>query len=160
IWQQVMWRQYAARVREVSLGLVALGLERGDRVAVICGNRPAWLYVELAAQAAGAIPLGIFVDNLPGQIRQILDHNEARLVLREDQEQVDKVLSVRDDLPKLERIVVDDLRGLESYRDPMLIGLDAVAEAGRELDAREPRLYEELLARGAPGDVALLAYTS
>src|SRR5262249_3585031 len=62
IWQQVTWAEYAAHVRAVCLGLVALGLERGDRVAVICGNRPAWLYTELAVQAAGAVPLGIFVD--------------------------------------------------------------------------------------------------
>jgi long-chain acyl-CoA synthetase len=160
IWQQVTWRQYAARVREVCLGLVGLGLERGDRVAVISGNRPAWLYGELAVQAAGAIPLGIFVDSLAEQVRHILDHSEARFVLVEDQEQADKVLSVRDALPKLERIVVDDLRGLESYRDPMLIGLEAVAGAGRARDAREGQLFAELLERGRPTDVALLAYTS
>ncbi|HYB44286.1 MAG TPA: AMP-binding protein, partial [Candidatus Methylomirabilis sp.] len=138
IWQQVTWRQYAARVREVSLGLAALGLERGDRVAVISGNRPAWLYFELAAQAVGAIPLGIYVDSLPAQIRQILDHSEARIVLVEDQEQADKVLSVRDTLPNLGRIAVDDLRGLETYRDPMLIELDAVAEAGRSSTPANP----------------------
>src|SRR5262249_7378196 len=127
---------------------------------VISGNRPAWLYVELAAQAAGAIPLGIFVDSLPEQVRRILDHSEARVVLVEDQEQADKVLSIRDDLPKLERIVVDDLRGMKSYRDQMLTGLGTVAAAGRGLDARAPARYGELLARGRPGEVALLSYPS
>ncbi len=131
------WAQYAAQVRAVSLGLVGLGLERGDKVAVISGNRPAWLYVELAAQSAGAIPLGIFVDSLPEQVQSILDHSEARFVLVEDQEQADKVLSIRDALPRLRRIIVDDMRGLEGYQDPMLVGLEAVAEGGRELDARE-----------------------
>src|SRR6266545_6745278 len=81
IWQEVSWEQYAAQVRAVCLGLVQLGLERGDRVAVISGNRPAWLYVELAAQSAGAIPLGIFVDSLPEQVKFILDHSEARFVV-------------------------------------------------------------------------------
>ena len=118
IWQEVTWEQYAAQVRAVCLGLVRLGLERGDTVAVISGNRPAWLYVELAAQSAGAIPLGIFVDSLPDQVQRILDHSEARFVLVEDQEQADKVLSVRDALPRLERIIVDDMRGLEDYRRP------------------------------------------
>ncbi len=160
IWQQVTWAQYAARVREIALGLVALGLERGDRVAVISGNRPAWLYVELAVQAAGAVPLGIYVDSLPEQVRHILDHSEARFVLAEDQEQADKVLGVRDSLPGLERIVVDDLRGLEGYPDAQIIGLDAVTERGRELDARDKQRYEEMLERASPGDVALLAYTS
>ena len=160
IWQEVTWEQYAAHVRAVCLGLVRLGLERGDTVAVISGNRPAWLYVELAAQSAGAIPLGIFVDSLPEQVKSILEHSQARFVLVEDQEQADKVLSVRGAVPQLERIVVDDMRGLEGYQDPALVSLETVAELGRELDAREGRLYEELLQRGGPSDMALLAYTS
>ena len=160
IWQEVTWQQYAAHVRAVSLGLVGFGLERGDRVAVISGNRPAWLYVELAVQSIGAIPLGIYVDSLPDQARVILDHSEARFVLVEDQEQADKVLGVRRDLPRLERIVVDDMRGLESYQDPMLVSLEEVEARGREIDAREGDRYEGLLARGATTDVALLAYTS
>ncbi len=160
IWQEVTWEQYAARVRAVCLGLVRLGLERGDKVAVISGNRPAWLYVELAAQSTGAIPLGIFVDSLHDQVRSILDHSEARFVLVEDQEQADKVLSLRGALPRLQQIIVDDMRGLEAYQDPLLIGLEAVAELGRELDAREGQLYGELLEQGRATDVALLAYTS
>src|SRR6266849_6245555 len=144
----------------VCLGLVRLGLERGDTVAVISGNRPAWLCGELAAQSAGAIPLGIFVDSLPEQVQSILDHSEARFVLVEDQEQADKVLSIRDALPRLRRIIVDDMRGLEGYQDLMLVGLEAVAEGGRELDAREGGRYAALLERGSATDVALLAYTS
>ena len=147
------WEQYAAQVRAVCLGLVRLGLERGDRVAVISGNRPAWLYVELAAQSAGAIPLGIFVDSLPDQVQRILEHSEARFVLAEDQEQADKVLSVRDALPRLEWIMVDDMRGLEDYGDPMVVGLAVVAEDGRALDTRERHRYEELLERGSSTDV-------
>jgi long-chain acyl-CoA synthetase len=160
IWQEVTWAEYAARVRAVCLGLVQLGLERGDKVAVISGNRPAWLYVELAAQSVGAIPLGIFVDSQPDQVKSILDHSEARFILVEDQEQADKALSVRDALPRLERIIVDDMRGLEAYQDPTLVSLEAVAELGRELDAREARLYEKRLEQGQDTDVALLAYTS
>src|SRR5262249_11508319 len=109
---------------------------------------------------AGAIPLGIFVDSLPEHVRAVLEHSEARMVLVEDQEQADKVLSVRDALPRLERIVVDDMRGLEGYRDPHIVALEAVAESGRALDASDGRRYEELLAGGRAGDVALLAYTS
>jgi long-chain acyl-CoA synthetase len=160
IWQEVTWERYAAHVRAVCLGLVRLGLGRGDKVAVLSGNRPAWLYAELAAQSAGAIPLGIFVDSLPAQVRFILDHSEARFVMVEDQEQADKVLSVRGDLPRLERIVVEDTRGLEAYRDPMLTSLEEVETLGRDLEAREPHRYGELLAQGSAGDVALLSYTS
>src|SRR5262245_27180192 len=147
IWQQVTWAEYAAHVRAVCLGLVALGLERGDRVAVICGNRPAWLYTELAVQAAGAVPLGIFVDSLPDHVQRILEHSEARFVLAEDQEQADKVLGVRGALPKLERVIVDDMRGLETQRDPMLVSLESIEETGRAQDAREPGRYPALLER-------------
>src|SRR5206468_2838561 len=126
----------------------------------ICGNRPAWLYVELAAQSAGAIPLGIFVDSLPDQVTAIVDHSEARFVLVEDQEQADKVLGVRSALPRLQWIIVDDMRGLQTLQDPMLVSLDAVADLGRDLDAREGQLYEEQLGQGRDTDVALLAYTS
>ncbi len=160
IWQEVTWEQYAAQVRALCLGLVRLGLERGDKVAVMSGNRPAWLYVELAAQSAGAIPLGIFVDGLPEQVRFILDHSEARFVLVEDQEQADKVLGLGDAVPRLERIIVDDMRGLEEYKDPRLMSLEAVAELGREPDARGGRGYEDLVERGDSSDAALLAYTS
>jgi long-chain acyl-CoA synthetase len=160
IWQEASWAQYASHVRAVCLGLVNLGLKRGDTVAVISGNRPAWLYTELAVQSVGAIPLGIFADSLPAQVRFVLDHSEARFVVVENQEQTDKVLSVRDALPTLERIVVDDTRGLETYRDPMLLSLDDVEAVGGRLDASEPHRYQELIAAGDPGDVALLAYTS
>jgi len=160
IWQEVTWREYAAHVRAVALGLEHLGLRRGDAVAVISGNRPAWLYVELAAQSIGAIPLGIFVDALPEQVRRVLEHGEVRVVLAEDQEQADKVLGVREALPCLERIVVDDMRGLETYRDPMLVSLERVETEGREVDEREQGRYESLLAQRRPDDVALLSYTS
>jgi len=160
IWQEVTWQHYYGHVRALCLGLIELSLQRGDTVAVISGNRPEWLYTELAAQSAGAVPLGVFVDSLPSQVRFILDHAEARFVMVEDQEQTDKVLAVRGDLPRLERILVKDTRGLEDYGDPMLLSLQEVAELGRELDRREPHRYDELLAKGDPTDIALLAYTS
>jgi long-chain acyl-CoA synthetase len=160
IWQEVTWEEYAAHARAICLGLVELGLERGDRLAVISGNRPAWLYVELAAQAAGAVPLGIFVDSPPEQVRASLEHSEARIVLVEDQEQADKVLGLRPAPPGLEHIVVDDMRGLETETDPRLRSLAAVEQRGRELDVKEPGRHPALLERVGPDDVALLAYTS
>jgi long-chain acyl-CoA synthetase len=160
IWQEVTWQQYYEHVCALCLGLVDLGLRRGDAVAVISGNRPEWLYTEVAAQSAGAVPVGIFVDSLPSQVKFVLEHAEARVVVVEDQEQADKVLIVRHQLPRLEHIIVDDTRGLEDYRDPMLISVRQLEGLGRDLQARQPRLYEELIAKGEPSDVALLAYTS
>jgi long-chain acyl-CoA synthetase len=160
IWQEVTWTGYAAQVRATCLGLVALGLERGDKVAVICGNRPAWLYAELGVQAVGAVPLGIFVDALPENTQRILEHSEARFVIVEDQEQADKVLGLRAALPRLARIVVDDMRGLEADHDSMIVSFEEVQRLGHDLDAREPARYPGLLERARADEVALLAYTS
>src|SRR6185436_13119687 len=133
------------------------GLRRDETLAIISGNRPAWLYTELATQALGAIPVGVYVDSLPEQMRYIVEHCEARIVMVEDQEQADKILGIRAHLPKLDRIVVDDMRGLEDYREPVLISLEEVERLGREADAREPGHYDALLERGTVDDVALLA---
>jgi long-chain acyl-CoA synthetase len=158
IWQETSWASYGAHVRSVCLGLIELGVARGDTVALISGNRPSWLYVELATQSAGAIPVGIPVDDGHDEIRCALEHCEARVVFAEDQEQADKVLNERHALPRLRHVVVDDTRGLEGYGDPMLVDLAAVAQRGRELAGRDPQAYERLLASGKPSDVALLAY--
>ena len=79
IWQEVTWEEYAAHARAVCLGLEALGLRRGDTIAILCGNRPAWLYTELGAQALGAVPVGVYVDGLPDQVRYVVEHSEARI---------------------------------------------------------------------------------
>jgi long-chain acyl-CoA synthetase len=100
IWQEVSWAAYAAHVRAVGLGLEALGLRRGETLAIVCGNRPAWLYAELGAQALGAIPVGVYVDSLPEQACYVVAHCEAKIVVVEDQEQADKILAVRAQLPR------------------------------------------------------------
>jgi long-chain acyl-CoA synthetase len=160
IWQEVTWQQYYDRVCALCLGLRQVGLQPGDRLAIICGNRPEWLYLELAAQSAGAIPVGLFVDSTPQQLKFILTHAEPRIVFVEDQEQVDKLLEIRHALPRLERVIVHDARGLEAYHEAQLICLGDVETLGHEVRAREPHLYEDLIAKGEPSDVALLAYTS
>jgi long-chain acyl-CoA synthetase len=160
VWQEVTWQDYAAHVRRVCLGLEELGLRRGDTLAIVCGNRPAWLYTELGAQSLGATPVGVFVDSSPEQLRYVVEHSEARIVMVEDQEQADKVLGVRAQLPRLQRIVVDDTRGLEDYREPLLLSLEEVERLGQAADTRDAARYDTLLAGGTPDDVALLAYTS
>src|SRR5207247_9244360 len=102
----------------------------------------------------------VYVDGLPDQVRYVLEHSEARIVMVEDQEQADKVLGVRAHLPRLERIVVDDTRGLEDYREPMLTSLEETERLGREADARDPGPHDALPARGTPDDLGPHAYTS
>ncbi len=160
IWQQVTWRQYLDHVKAFSLGLVSLGLQREDKVVVISGNRPEWLYAELGIQAAGGIVVGIYPDSLPDQAAYTIDHSDAIVAVCEDQEQTDKLLEVRDGLPNLRHIIVDDMLGLHDYHDPMIVSFTDVQERGRQLDAQQPTLFEANVARGQGSDVAMFCFTS
>ena len=160
IWQEITWAEYLARVRAFSLGLSELGVERGDRVAIIGDNRPEWMIAELAAQAGGVLPLGLYQDSIAGELARMLDAAEARVIVAEDQEQVDKVLEVRDRLPGLEYIVYYDPRGMYGYQAPGLMAFEEVEALGERRHARSPEEFDEKLAAVRSGDIALLCTTS
>jgi len=160
IWQEITWADYLARVRRFSLGLTELGVEKGDRVAIIGDNRPEWVIAELASQTAGILPLGLYQDAIADELAGILKAAEARVIVAEDQEQVDKVLEVRDRLPGLEYIVYYDRRGMYGYEAPGLMSFEEVEALGDGLHARSPGEFDHRLAAVRPDDVALLCTTS
>jgi long-chain acyl-CoA synthetase len=160
IWRETSWRDYHRRVRDFSLGLVALGLRRGGKVAIIGDNRPEWVIAELAAQSAGAASIGIYQDSNLNEVAFVIDHCDARFVVAEDQEQVDKILGMIEQLPKVTHVVYSDPRGLRRYRHEKLVSFDDVERRGRELAKENPRLYEENVAQGSGGDLAMICYTS
>jgi len=160
IWQSFTWSEYQTRVRDFSLGLVALGLGRGDKVAIIGDNRPEWVWSEIAAQAAGAASVGIYQDSNLTEVAYVIDHCDASVVVAEDQEQVDKILEMLDKLPKVRHVVFTDPRGLRKYEHPALLSFEAVEEKGRVLARERPGLYEENVAKGGAEDVAIICYTS
>ncbi|MBI2902254.1 MAG: AMP-binding protein [Candidatus Methylomirabilis oxyfera] len=159
-WKEISWREYGQRVREVAAGLVALGLRRGECVSIIAENRPEWLYSDLGIMAAGGVTVGIYTTSSPEQCAYILSHSEARFHIVEDEEQLDKVLRVRDRLPLLERIIVIDLKGLRKFQDPMVISFEQLLSGGREYDAARPSWFRQSLEEGKPEDVAIFVYTS
>lgn len=159
-WQEISWREYGQRVREVASGLVALGLRRGECVSIIAENRPEWLYSDLGIMAAGGVTVGVYTTSSPEQCAYILNHSEARFHIVEDEEQLDKVLQVRGRLPLLERIIVIDLKGLRRFHDPIVISFEQLLAVGRELDAARPSRFRQSLEEGKPEDVAILVYTS
>ena len=126
IWQPTSWAALRAQVRSLSLGLVSLGLERGDKVAILGDNRPQWIMAELAAQAAGAASVGIYQDSNLSEVAYVIDHCDAKFVVAEDQEQVDKILGMIDSLPKLKGILYWDDRGLRRYQHPLLLAFSEV----------------------------------
>ncbi len=160
LWHDISWAQYGRKARQTGMGMVALGLEPGQAVAVIGENRPEWLYTDMGTMAAGGITVGIYTTNAAEECGYILGHSEARVYVVEDEEQLDKALAVRGDCPFLQKIVVIDTEGLKTFKDPMVISFDELLELGDKYDKEHPGLFEERLASRRADDVALLIYTS
>lgn len=160
IWHRITWEEYAHKVRLVAYGLLALGLERGERVGLIGENRPEWVICDLGIQAAGGITTAIYTTSSPEQVAYILGHSEARIFLVENEEQLDKALEVRERLPRLDHIIVMDREGLRGFVDSQVMFLDELMELGRHFQSTHPGLLEERLQEIAPEDVAVLIYTS
>jgi len=160
IWRETSWRRYRERVREFSLGLVALGLQRDGKVAIIGDNRPEWVIAELAAQSAGAASVGIYQDSGLAEVLYVIDHCDAKFVIAEDQEQVDKILGMIEQLPKVTQVVYADRRGLRRYSHEKLISFEEVERRGRELHAQRPELFAQNVAQGKGSDLAMICYTS
>jgi len=159
IWKCYSWNDYLINVKRFSLGLIALGLEQGDKVAIIGDNSPEWVFSELAVQSALAIPTGLYQDCLAEEIRDLLDYLDVRFVVAEDQEQVDKLLKIKDDVG-VERIIYWDYKGMYKYDDPILIRFDKVQEMGDELEKRYPDLFEENVQSTNKDDTACILTTS
>lgn len=160
IWQTWNWRNYFAHVRDFAAGLSAEGFRRGDRLAVIGDNRPRLYTAQLAAQALGGIAVPAYQDSIARELAYVLDHAGVSVVVAEDQEQADKILSLRHCLPSLRRLIYDDPRGMMQYRDPLLAAFPSVEATGRELLDTDRELVDRAIDAGEPDDIALIAYTS
>ncbi len=160
IWQSYTWKDYFAEARLIGLGLAALGLARGDKTAIIGDNRPQLYWAVMATQALGGIPVPLYQDSIEKEMQYIIDHAEAKFAVVEDQEQVDKLLHVKRECPRLEYIIYDDPRGLRSYTEPFLMSLEQVQELGRKFARDNPGYFEDQLAKGAADDIAIICYTS
>jgi long-chain acyl-CoA synthetase len=160
LWRSFTWNDYQNRVHDFALGLVELGLARGDVIGIIGDNRPDWVAAEIASHAIGAMSLGLYRDVLDEEAAYLLSYGEARLVFAEDEEQVDKLLNLADRVPQLKHIVYSDPRGMRKYDDPRLIEADKLAAMGRDRAAREPALYDRLVDATQGEDCAILCTTS
>jgi len=160
IWQTWSWRECQEHVRSFALGLAASGFRRGDRLSVLGDNRARLYWAQLAAQALGGMSVPLYQDSIASELEHVLSHAEVSVVVAEDQEQVDKVLSLRARLPKLGLVIYEDPRGLGAYQDGLLKSFADVEAVGRAFAREHPGSYERELEQGQAGDVALIAYTS
>ena len=160
VWQTFSWLGYRNMTRDFALGLASLGFKRGDKLSVVGDNRPQLYAAQLSTQALGGMAVPVYQDSIASELVYVLNHAEVSIVVAEDQEQVDKVLSLKDQLPKLQKIIFDDPRGLWSYDDPLLMSFEAAMELGRTFGRDHPEHYTKELAAGKPADIAMIAYTS
>ena len=160
IWQSWTWAQMAAEIRTLACGLADLGLKRGETVAIVGDNRPRLYWTIAATQSLGAIPVPLYQDSVADEMKFVLDHAGARFAVVENQEQVDKLLQIREACPQLEQIVYDQPRGLRHYTQPFLHDITDVFAAGRTFDAEHPAFYDDAVASGSGDDTAIMLYTS
>jgi long-chain acyl-CoA synthetase len=161
VWQEVTWAAYWENVLDVAHAFLALGVEPGDRVAIHSENRREWLYTDLAAIAVRAVTVGLYPTNPAPEVGYLLADSGAKILVAEDQEQVDKALLVIGDLPDLQRVVYLEPRGIRRrYDDPRLLGWEELIELGREHRRDHEGAVDARMAAATPDDLATLIYTS
>jgi len=160
IWQPFTWKDYYLSVKYLALGLLSLGFEPGDKMVIIGDNAPQWYDAELAAQANHGASVGLYSDLTPLEIKYIVENSEARFAVVEDQEQVDKFLQIKHELPLLRKIIYWNYKGLAHYDDPILTGYREVLGQGRKYEEEHPGLFEWNVDAGKADDVCALVYTS
>ena len=160
IWQAWTWPAYRDHVRDLALGLVALGFKRGDTLSVIGDNRPRLYAAQVAAQCLGGVSVPAYQDSIAKELAFVWNHADVSIIVAEDQEQVDKVLALGDQLPALRWVIYDDPRGMLAYRDERLKSFADVEGLGRERAATEPALFEQEIEKGRAEDLAFVCYTS
>lgn len=160
IWKRVTWNDYYEHVRNFAMGLKALGFEPGDKVAILGDNCCEWLYADMAAQSLSGIAVGIYPTDVAEQVKYILKNSDSKFVVVKDQEQVDKVLQVKKELPLLKKVIVIDMKGLRRYKDPLVISFKETEKMGRALHDQMPHFFEESIRSTRAEDVAIIVYTS
>lgn len=160
-WEAFSWADYERRAACVGLGLRELGVGTADRVAVLSDNRPEWLFADLGTQGIGGVTVGVYPTSTEAEVGHVLADSVAKVVMVEDEEQLDKTLLVRDHLPQLSKIIVMDTRGIRSLEDPATMSLDELESIGESRLRSAPREWRESVASLHGGhDVAIIVYTS
>jgi long-chain acyl-CoA synthetase len=162
IWQSWTWAEVNANVRAYAVGLQALGLKHGDKLAIVGSNRPRLYWSILAAQSLGAIPVPVYADAVADEMAYVLDHAEATVAAVQNQEQVDKLLSIADQLPRLKHILYDEPRGLRDYDHTTLHPIsDVIADGQKRLaDPAVAKAIDAMIADGSGDDISIFLYTS
>ena len=160
IWNEYTWQDVYEHVKKIANGLLALGFEMGDKITIIGDNDPEWFWAEWATQSLGGAAVGIYIDCIPSEVKYYIEHSDSTFVFARDQEQVDKILEIYDQLPKLKKVIYWDPRGLWFYDTSKAMDIKVLEDMGQKYDKDHPDLFEKFLSQGKRDDIAVFCYTS
>jgi long-chain acyl-CoA synthetase len=160
LWHDIFWNEYHDQVRSVACALSSLGLEKGDTAAIIGDNCPEWVFADLGIQCCGAATTGVYTTNAWQQVQYVLENSEASFFFVENEEQLDKWLRFKDNVPNLRKVIVWDTEGLRHFKDPMVMTFEELIETGRQVDGDDPDRFLKRIRTIEPEDLAVIIYTS
>jgi len=160
IWLAYNWNDFLEHARLIGLGLMSLGLKRGEVVSILSEDNKEWIYADLGIQCVGGIASGVYTTDSANQLKYLVNDSDSRFLFLENDEQLDKYLSVKDEMPGLKKVVVFDQHGLHGFADEKVIFLDELYRLGREFLKANPNRFDEEVAKSGPKDTAILVYTS
>ncbi len=160
IWRSHSWDDYFTRAKHLGLGLVSLGLERGEVVSILSEDSKEWMYTDMGVQSVGGICSGVYTTDSASQLEYLVNNSDSRFLFVENDEQLDKFLQVRDKMPELTKVIVIDRDGLHGFSDPQIMFIDELYEIGAAYDAANPGAFDAAIDATKPDDTAILVYTS
>jgi long-chain acyl-CoA synthetase len=160
LWQKITWREYGEKARCVALALASMGLKHGDRTTIMSQDNPEWLFADMGNMCAGGISAGVYPTDSPQQVQYILNHCGAKFHFVEDEEQLDKLLQVRDNIPSLVKVIVFDMEGLRYFKDDQVMSFHELLDVGNKIYEQNTQWFDKLLTRARPEDCAIIIYTS
>ena len=160
IWQSYTWKDYYENVKYFFMGLLTLGLERGDKVSILGETKPEAYWAELAVHTMRGTVVGIFTDCLPEEVKYFVKHSDSKFVVAHDQEQIDKILYIKNEIPLVKKVIYWDPNGMWSYKDEILMSFEEVIDLGKKYEAVEPNCFERMIEEGREDDIALICYSS
>ena len=160
IWRSFSWQDYFAQARNLGLGLVSLGLKRGEVVSILSEDCKEWMYTDMGVQCVGGICSGVYTTDSASQLEYLVNNSDSRFLIVENDEQLDKFLQVRDRMPRLIKVIVIDRDGLHGYSDPQIMFIDELYEIGAAYGAAHPDAFDAAIDATRPEDTAILVYTS
>lgn len=160
IWKSYGWNEFYERAQQIGLGLRRLGLKRGEVVSILAEDSKEWIYADIGIQAVGGIASGVYTTDSARQLSYLVNDSDSRFLFVENDEQLDKYLSIADQMPGLSKVIVFDLEGLHDFEDENVLSLEELYQLGAHAAAENPGEFEDEIEKGTPEDTCLLIYTS